>query len=78
MSGRNDDRARSAGREASNVSHHVNSIALPVTIVTQLLERPRRPLPEIAFSREEKDWSAYKTRIITCVENRIFKYALNT
>ena len=55
---------------------NAESIVLLVQILAQLLERPRRPVQEILFSGEAKDWPAYKTRILACAENENISHTL--
>ena len=58
------------GMKVMNAYCDMSLIVLPLAIVTHLLKRLRRLVPEIVFSQEKKDWPAYKTRIMACAEDK--------
>ena len=68
------DKARLENRVEGQANSE--SVVLPIQIIAQLLERPRRPVQEIPFSGEAKDWPAYKTRILACAENENISHTL--
>ena len=67
-----------ARMEVSNDSCNAESVVVPAALITyNMFEGQKRPVPEITFSGEEKDWTSCKTIIMLSAKNNTVTIMLN-